>query len=391
MILVMIAALIACVTGPAGAQALQLEGKIVNGTSQSAGRAEVVTLLSLGQGMQEIASLKDVRGVFQFPIADDQAGPFLLRATYQGVNYFKAIGPFQAHQQTAHEILVYDSTSNMDNAVVALPHLFIKRVEDRLIFSWSFEVENPTKNTMNKPGGLFRVSVPDNSESLSVSASSGKMPVKVGLTKDPDSNFRVPYPIKPGKTSIELTYAVDYAKESYTLDTKALYPLQKVLALFYPEDLRVESAGLKEMQVDAENHVRIAGWDSMVAGAPWRISISGGSKIMDPVNGVQAQAPSGQEDHQVVEKPPAIAKVMWLIIGLMALGLGLNMAVFLKHRAASPAPVFDFPEAGACREKLAQLALARKSGALDDKTFRDSKDALIKEAWKTYLEHARAH
>ena len=384
----LLALLLACLTMPAVAQTLQLEGKIVNGTNQSEGRAEMVTLLSLAQGMQEIASLKDIQGAFKFPIANEEAGPFLLRATYQGVNYFKAIGPFQARQQQVHEILVYDPIANLDKAEIKLPHLFIKRVENQLIFSWSFEVENPTKNTMNQTGGLFRVEVPQDAQSLSVSASSGKMPVKVSLTKDPDGIFRVNYPIKPGKTSIELTYAVDYAKESYTLDTKVLYPLQKVLALFYPEDLRVESVGLKEMQVDATGHVKIAGWDSIPAGNPWRISISGGSKIAEPVSEAQMQSPSGQEDHQVIEKSPAIAKVMWLILGLMALWLGLNVALFLKHKAATPTPVFDFPGSRAYREKLAQLASVRKSGAMDDKTFRESKDALIKEAWKTYLENA---
>ncbi len=383
-------ALLGCMTwssAPAAGQGMPLKGKIINGTSQSEGRAETVTLLSLAQGMQEIASLKDVQGSFQFPIDGAQAGPFLLRATYQGVNYFKTIGPFQARQQETHEILVYDQTASLDQAVVRLPHLFIKRVEDQLLFHWSFEVENPTKNTMNKPGGIFRVSIPSDAQSLSVSASGGKMPVKVTLSKDPDGAFRVNYPIKPGKTSIELSYAVDYAKENYTLDTETFYPLQKALALFYPEDLRVESAGLKEMQVDVAGHVKIAGWESIPTGKPWRIAISGGSKIAEPASKESpGQSASSQEAHPVVENPPAVAKAMGLILTLMALGLGLNAAMFLKNKAAAPTPAFHFPESEAYRAKLAQLASARKNGALDEKTFRDSQNALIKEAWKKYLD-----
>ncbi len=315
------------------AEPLQLQGKIVNGTHQASGSAEMVTLLSLAQGMEELASLKNVNGTFQFPIVKDQPGPLMLRVTYQGVNYFKTIGPFQAKQQETHEIIVYDSVASLDKAIIKLPHLFIKRADNQLIFNWSFEVENPTNTTMNKLGGLFQVHIPQGAESLNISASSnGKMPLRASLSKDQEENFRINYAVKPGKTAFEVAYAMDYSKENFTLETKALYSLQKVMAIFYPEDLRVESPGLKEIQVDKANRVRIAGWDSIAAGQIWRISIAGGSKIAEPVGDATAMHNHGegeQEDHQVVEKPPAIAKVMWVILVLMALGLGLNMGLFL--------------------------------------------------------------
>ncbi len=371
-----------------------VEGKLVNGTTQSSGKAERVTLISLEQGMEELASLKDVHDSFQFSVASNLNGPFMLRATHQGVNYFTTLGPFQAHQKKVHEVTVFDSIPSMDKAIVALPHLFIKRADNLLIFSWSYEVANPTKTTMNILGGLFRVHIPEGAQDLSVSASSGKIPLRASLAKDPDGAFRVSYAIKPGKTSFEIVYSVDYTKEQYSLQTKSFYTLTKVLALFYPEDMRVESAGLKEIQVDTANHVKVAGWDSISAGSTWAMTISGGSRIAEPLpteQGEHSQAQHGEEDHQVVERNPSIAKIVWLLFALMAIGLGLNVAMFLKSKAAAPAQRFDFPSMSAYREKLLQLSSARKSGALDDKTFREREQALLREAWKSYCDESHGN
>ena len=369
---------------PALAQPLAIEGKIVNGTNQAEGRAETVTLLALGQGMQEISSLKNVQGGFKLPLNADQPGPFLLRATYQGVNYFKAIGPFQARQQSVHEIVVYDQVDNLDQAKVDLPHLFIKRDESRLLFAWNFEIQNPTSKTMHRPGGIFQIGIPEGAESLEVSASSGAMPVRASLTKDPASGyFFINHPVKPGKTSFQVSYSVDYGKENYTLEQKTLYPLGKTLALIYPEDMQVESEGLKEVQVDAANHVKVVAWESLAVGSLWKIRVSGGSKISAPPT-------EGQTDHDVVERPPAIAKAKGLIWGLMALGLGLNLFLFLKQTSSSPAPSFEFSALGAYREKLSRLSAQRAKGALDEKAFHREQQALVKEAWNAYLEETGA-
>lgn len=373
---------------PAFAQPLEIQGKIVNGTLQAEGKAEQVTLLSLGQGMQEVSTLKDVQGSFKFPVADDKAGPFLLRATYQGVNYFKTIGPFQAHDTAQHEILVYEPVDTLEKAEIRLPHLFIKREQDQLAFVWNFEINNPTKNTMYRSGGLFPLNVPDNVASLNVSASSSEMPVRVILTKDPKTgSFLVNYPLKPGKTKIELSYSVDYAKENYVLQQHVLYPLSKVVALIYPEDLKVESEGLKELQVDAANHVKIAGWDGLQAGSLWSMQIQGGSKIA----AAESQQQQQDQDREVVERNPDIAKAKLILWALMGLGLGLNLVLFLRHAQRRARPSFEFSALTTTREKLAQLEAQRKDKSFDEKNFRSRQKALVKEAWNAYLEETHGN
>jgi hypothetical protein len=221
-------------------------------------------------------------------------------------------------------------------------------------------------------------------ESLNVSAAGGGMPLKVALTKDPASkSFFVNYPIKPGKTNFEVSYAVDYAKENFTLEQKVFYPLSKVVALIYPEDLSVESEGLKQIQVDAANHVKIAGWDNIRPSSPWQIKIQGGSKIA-ATGGQETQESS---DHEVVERPPAIAKAKWLIWGLMAVGLGLNLFLFIRQGSLSPGIRFEFSSLPAYQQKLAQLRSERINGSIDQKAFEAQQRLLLKEAWKAYLDH----
>lgn len=367
-------ALLTLGAGPAWAQSPEIQGRLINGTHKTEGKAETVTLLEISQGMDELATLKEVQGSFTFPLDEKNAGPFLIRATYQGVNYFKSVGPFQAKQKDVHEITVYDPVADLDKAEISLPHLFIKRDQDKLMFIWNFEVKNPTSNTMHKPGGLFRVFIPDNAEEVNVSASSGTMPLRADFTKDAQKNFFiVDYAIKPGKTTFQISYAVDYAQNAYTLEQKAVYPLAKVLTLVYPEDMQVESDGLKEIQVDANEHVKVMGWESVPAGSAWKIKVSGGSKIAAPAMAAaeHSHASHGTGDHQVVEKPPAIAGARWLIWGLMAAGLGINVLLFLLQKSSAPAARFEFSRLQEFREKLAKGAPRQET---------------VKQAWNAYLE-----
>ncbi len=362
-----------------------LEGTILNGTTQKPGAAELVTLISLGQGMQEVAHVRDVQGKFSFDLAklsrDAQSGPFMFRATYKGVNYFKPMmSPEEA--QKPQQVTVFDQVPNMEGAVVKLPHFFIKRDQDRLLCSWNFEIENPTKATMHKLEGLFPVTIPDGAEEIQVSASSGTMPVKVGLTRGKQPGlFYLNYPFKPGKSSMQLSYALDYKKEQAVLEPRLHHPIAKVMALIYPEDMRVDSEGMQELQVDAQQRLKVVAWQGLTPDKPWRISLSGGSKLSAPdmsQQGMQGHNHGDEGDQKVVEKPPAIASVRWLIWGIMIFGFLINTVAFLRRRKNGAASSFEFSQARAYREKLAQCG------------DRQKQQALLKEAWNQYLQEKHA-
>ncbi len=362
-----------------------LEGTILNGTTQKPGQAELITLISLGQGMQEVAHVRDVQGKFSFDLSklsrDAQSGPFMFRATYKGVNYFKPMmSPEEAKKP--QQVTVFDQVPNMEGAVVKLPHFFIKRDQDRLLCSWNFEIENPTKATMHKLEGLFPVTIPDGAEEIQVSASSGSMPVKVGLTRGQEPGlFYLNYPFKPGKSSMQLSYALDYKNEKAVLQPRLHHPIAKAMALIFPDDMRVVSEGMQELQVDPERRLKVVAWEGLMPGKPWRMEISGGSKIAATnmsQGGTQGHNHGDEGDHKVIEKPPAIASVRWVIWGIMLFGFLINAMAFVRRRKNGAASSFDFSQAQSYREKLAHCR------------DRQKQQALLKEAWNQYLQEKHA-
>ena len=91
------------------ASAQNITGTVTNGTTGKPAAGDEVTLLSLSQGMQEIASTKsDAQGRFSFPAPADSNAPHMVRATHEGVNYFPQGGPLMPGATTA-ELTVYDS------------------------------------------------------------------------------------------------------------------------------------------------------------------------------------------------------------------------------------------------------------------------------------------
>ena len=73
--------------------AQNVTGVVTNGTSGKTGAGVEVTLITLGQGMTESGSTKtDAQGKYSLAL-DSGGGPHLIRASYQGTNYFKMVPP----------------------------------------------------------------------------------------------------------------------------------------------------------------------------------------------------------------------------------------------------------------------------------------------------------
>ncbi len=96
------------------AAAQNITGTVTNGTTGKPSAGDEVTLLSLSQGMQEVASTKsDAGGRFSFAAPADANAPHMVRVTHEGVNYFPPGGPLMPGKTTA-ELTVYDSAKKLD-------------------------------------------------------------------------------------------------------------------------------------------------------------------------------------------------------------------------------------------------------------------------------------
>ena len=195
-----------------------IDGVVTNGTTGKPQPGSTVTLFqTTNQGPQNLGSVKtDTAGKFLFT-QDVQpgrgGGPLLLQAVYDGVQYNKTITPGQP--STGVDIPVFQSTKAPGGAKVE-QHFFVLEpsADGTMQVNEGFVFQNDGKTTWNDPDrGTLQFELP--------AAAQGKMEVNVRapgglpIRRAPDplgkpNQYKLDFPIKPGESTVELTWAVPF-------------------------------------------------------------------------------------------------------------------------------------------------------------------------------------
>jgi hypothetical protein len=195
-----------------------VDGVVTNGATGKPQAGSTVTLFqTTNQGPQNLGSVKsDVQGKFAFA-QDVQpgvgGGPLLLQAVYDGVQYNKTITP--GVPTTGVEIPVFPSTKSPGGAKIE-QHFFVLEPspDGNMQVNEGFVYQNDGKSTWNDPDrGTLQFELP--------AAAQGKVEVNVRapgglpIRRAPDplgkpNQFKVDFPIKPGESTVELTWAMPF-------------------------------------------------------------------------------------------------------------------------------------------------------------------------------------
>jgi hypothetical protein len=195
-----------------------VDGVVTNGATGKPQPGSTVTLFqTTNQGPQNLGSVKtDAQGKFAFP-QDVQpgvgGGPLLLQAVYDGVQYNKTITPGVPTSNV--EIPVFPSTKAPGGAKIE-QHFFVLEPspDGNMQVNEGFVYQNDGKSTWNDPDhGTLQFELP--------AAAQGKVEVNVRapgglpIRRAPDplgkaNQFKVDFPIKPGESTIELTWAMPF-------------------------------------------------------------------------------------------------------------------------------------------------------------------------------------
>lgn len=208
--------LVALILIPAAYSAI--DGVVTNGaTGKPQGGSTVTLFQTTNQGPQNLGSVKsDAAGKFAFT-QDVQpgvgGGPLLLQAVFEGVQYNKTITPGQP--LTGVEIPVFPATKTAGEAKIDKHFLILEpspqgamQVTEGVIY------QNNGKSTWNDPDrGTFRFELPEGAQDkfeLNVTAPGG-LPIR--RSADPAGKpheFKVDFPIKPGETEMQLSWAMPF-------------------------------------------------------------------------------------------------------------------------------------------------------------------------------------
>ena len=335
---------------------------LVNGTTQEAASADLVTLYRLGQGMEPVDSVESpaAQVTLEAPDEGPAAGgirPFLLQASYRGVNYNAPVR-LTPGETTEAAIVVYDPFTEWSEPEIGLStwRALYRRMpgqRNALRVDHIFVVDNrsdpPRTFTHDDETLRFRLPPEGTLLELPTVSSTGETGMPV-----PQSSFRVgdagDYAIrtafKPGETEIVLSYAVAYDGERHEAALIAPRASPEVLLLASPLDMRLAlpagaPPGWEILGPDEEARLIAARKFDVAAGEavgmifsggtpPPATAASGGSLTGRPLPGLVAESPEAESGTGSIGRlpDPTIAS-KWALALLMAAALGFG----LLHRA----------------------------------------------------------
>jgi len=406
------------------ALAQSITGTVTNGTTGKPAVGEEVTLLSLSQGMQEIASTKtDAQGRFSFTAPADANAPHMVRATHDGVNYFPQGGPLMPGATTA-QITVYDSAKKVDglSQTVEVDRYQSEGKQLDGIALYAIRNQSQPPRTLANDKGTFEIVLPDGAELDSAQAKGpGGQPIAVEASPGAQKNhYALNYPLRPGETQFQVSYHMPYSGEA-SLSPRPQADVQHFVVMtpkgmtftpknpqqFHamPDDSGSTIMVVTNVKPGQDLSFRIAGTGTFQAEG--QQGAQGGSESGGSMGGGQAAAPQGRDNRPggglgaPIDAPDPLHEYRAVILGVFALVLVMGGAYVVSKSNARPRPAtlaagssgiatadfVDQPEPSAPRqrnallleamkEELFQLEVDRQQGKISPEEYAKAKAAV---------------
>lgn len=304
-------------------------------TNQSTGKPQAGATVALYRlatrtGLELIDQAKsDAQG--NFTINQTPQGPHLIRTAFDGVTYNHMLPPGQPTSGIAIE--VYNASKEQGAAKVAKHMILLEPSGSQVQVNETFLFTNEGKTAWNDPdSGTLKFFLPAGASKPDVKATApGGMPLgaQVNKTAKPDV-FAVDFPIKPGDTRIDVTYAApytegaDYAGKVVTKDENTY--------LIVPNGITLTGAGLNDLGAEPRTQAHIFG----LTASSYKVQLAG-SVAATPA-GTAADAGGDAGGDTADDSGPRIEQIMPRVNGkmipIMAVAFGiLALGFALLYRA----------------------------------------------------------
>jgi len=304
-----------------------VDGVIVNGTTGQPQPNTVVMLIQPPQaGMQTLGTTKtDAQGKFSFDNNDDQ-GPRLIQAVFQGVQYNKMVPP--GMPSTGLQIPVFASTNKAGTAKVTQHFIVLQPGEKEMTVSEGLlYVGDPNVTYYDPVNGSVRFYIPAEAKGLaSVTVNpAGGMPIQRPALKTKEPNvYKVDYPVRPGETRFDINYTVPTTSPMMFND-KEIHP-EAASNLVVPSGVTAKSDDLE-----------LAGQEPKTQASIYRIKNANFKVEVDGIGSLQQPDASSDDNGQpqVQEVKPRIYESLYWILGMAFAILGLGSVLLARNAAKS--------------------------------------------------------
>ena len=380
-----------------------LAGTVTNGTSGKPAAGAEITLIKLAQGMEEAGSTKaDSKGKFSFKL-DDAGGPHLVRATFQGAQYFKMAPP----GTSTADLMVYDASKIVGGIHYTVDFLRLETAGDQLRATRTFVMDNqskPPKTQMSD--ATFEFYLPDGAQIDSSQAlGPGGRSVNVSASQRTEKNlYGISFPIRPGETKMQVAFHLPYSG-SAELNPKSKYELQHFVVMV-PKSMTFEAKSTSYQTVSngpgaGQANVQVS--TNTKPGQSLAFKLSGNGTLPPETENAGAGATNGEQPNNggasgegmssrpggglgpPSDAPDPLQNFRWWILGafgLVLVGGGVYVTLRNKNVAAggnsgtvvhtysTPTPMASVPQSTSSRAVVAApavvapVAVSTSAGAL---------------------------
>lgn len=339
----------------AEADAVEIAGRVTNRTSGRPVAGQEVTLLALRGGMVALDSRDtDSNGRVRFVVAANPNENFLVRVAYRGVNYHQPAAPIGGDRIEVN-VDVYDTTTSPAGIEHEAHHLFLDahtghvRITEVVLFNNRTEPPQsyvPERSSDSLLG--FLVPADATEDVRAFVAGPGGMPLRQQPQPGEEPNtYTLDYPLRPGTTQIEFSYAVPLQNNAYEFSRRwdRGTPAPRIVTPL--EGIRLSGPSISGVQDEPGRRARI--YSSQLARGNqlrFRIEVEPSAVAAraadEPAQSEAAPAPSGN----VTLIPNPVAESKWYIVGLtlVVLALGLYYLYLLPSAGTTPNESQSRPE-----------------------------------------------
>lgn len=247
---------VAVMVAPETASALDIKGRVVNGTTGEPAGVVKVSVVDPRHGMATEGEIEtDAQGNFAAKDLKENISVFLFQVNYKGVVYTEVVNPEEL--DGAIEVKVYETTTSWEGVQVSLPHFMARRSHDTLSVDRLYLIDNksnPPRTIVGKGAG-FRVMIPDdNIEITQMFVTDLGIPITVTPQPTGEPNISaIEHAFKPGETRVGISYSVNYETERYDYTETLEYGLNELVVMTEDPSMKVSSKDL-ELPEPGETH-----------------------------------------------------------------------------------------------------------------------------------------
>ena len=394
------------------ALAQTVTGSVINATTGKPAVGAEVTLVEPLQGMAEIGTAKaDAQGRFVIRPASAAQGPRLVRATKDGVNYFKMLPPGTDNA----DLQVYDAAAKVEAISTTVDVLRMQGSGGELQITELYAVQNSSNPPRTLNGqNTYEIVLPEGAQLDSASAQgpNGQPIQSVPQPTTQKGHYAFSFPIKPGETRFQLAYRLPY-NGTLTFAPQLLHTPEHFVVML-PSTMQwkpTNAASFQAMQDQPGITVQVASRPASSQAVAF--TISGTGTIPDAQESAQGgggmgggstanESRPGGGLGAPIDAPDPLEKYRWWILGAftvalcagalytlrrqqstvtageMASSVSASVAAPVPHRATTPSPAQSSKDVllAAVKDELFQLEIEKQKGLISAEEYQKNKTAL---------------